>query len=172
MIEKNIIATGSRQTLLTNKRFQVGEILVLFLIAFAIIKGTEPFAGENPLIRQGVVWVANILMMSTVWLGLRLRGQNWKHFGLSFSFGDKRKIWRTVWQSIAVFVAAIAAFVIGAIIMANIVGIPEQADMGGYNYLKGNLPLLLLALVAVFIASSFGEEVIYRAFLILSLIHI
>ena len=38
--------------------------------------------------------------------------------------------------------------------------------MSGYNYLQGNLPMLILALIAVFIVSSFGEEVIYRGFLI------
>jgi membrane protease YdiL (CAAX protease family) len=38
--------------------------------------------------------------------------------------------------------------------------------MSGYNYLQGNLPMLLLALAGVYIVSSFGEEVIYRGFLI------
>lgn len=55
---------------------------------------------------------------------------------------------------------------VGAIVMANIVGIPEGADMSAYNYLSGNLPMLILALVGVYFVSSFGEEVVYRAFLI------
>ena len=38
--------------------------------------------------------------------------------------------------------------------------------MSEYNYLAGNLPMLLLSLVGVYIVSSFGEEVIYRGFLI------
>ena len=38
--------------------------------------------------------------------------------------------------------------------------------MSGYNYLRGNLPMLILSLVGIYIVSSFGEEVIYRAFLI------
>ena len=50
--------------------------------------------------------------------------------------------------------------------MANITGIPESADMSGYDYLKNNLGMFLLSLAGVFIVSSFGEEVIYRAFLI------
>ncbi|MCH6576022.1 MAG: hypothetical protein IH795_12640 [Bacteroidetes bacterium] len=50
--------------------------------------------------------------------------------------------------------------------MANIIGIPEGADMSGYNYLQGNLPMLLGVLLGIFIVSSFGEEVIYRGFLI------
>jgi len=52
------------------------------------------------------------------------------------------------------------------VVAANIVGIPEGADMSGYNYLQGNLVRLLLALPAVYVVSSFGEEVVYRGFLI------
>ena len=38
--------------------------------------------------------------------------------------------------------------------------------MSGYNYLQGNLPMLILSLAGVYVVSSFGEEVIYRGFLI------
>jgi len=50
--------------------------------------------------------------------------------------------------------------------MANITGIPEGADMANYDYLKDNIGMLILSLIGVYIVSSFGEEVIYRAFLI------
>ncbi len=154
------------RALLTSKLAQVGELAAVFLIALAVIMVGGPLVGENPVARQGVVWVANVLMLVTVWLGLRLRGQGWSHFGLSLRLGGRRVVVRAVLQSLAVFVAAVVAFVVGAIVMANIVGIPEGADMSGYNYLRGNLPMLVLALIGVYIVSSFGEEVIYRAFLI------
>ena len=38
--------------------------------------------------------------------------------------------------------------------------------MSSYEYLQGNLPMLLLSLAGVYIVSSFGEEVLYRGFLI------
>lgn len=57
-------------------------------------------------------------------------------------------------------------FIVGSIIMANITGIPESADMSSYSYLKDNIWMLILTLAGVYIVSSFGEEVIYRAFLI------
>ena len=41
-----------------------------------------------------------------------------------------------------------AAFVVGTIVMADIVGIAEGPDMTGYNYLQGNLPMLIVALAA------------------------
>ena len=50
--------------------------------------------------------------------------------------------------------------------MANITGIPENADFSGYDFLRDNLGMFILTLIGVYIASSFGEEVIYRAFLI------
>ena len=50
--------------------------------------------------------------------------------------------------------------------MANVVGIPEGTDTSGDNFLSGNLPMLLVSLMGVYIVSSFGEEVVYRAFLI------
>ena len=50
--------------------------------------------------------------------------------------------------------------------MANITGIPQSADLSGYDYLKDNIGMFFLTLIGVYVVSSFGEEVIYRAFLI------
>ena len=166
MQDGNTRLVGLGRALLTNKLAQVGELVVVFVVAFAVIMGAGPLVGDNPVARQGVVWVANVLMLVTVWLGLRLRGQSWEHFGLSLRLASRRTIVRTVLLSFVVFAAGVAAFVVGAVVMANIVGKPEGADMSGYDYLRGNFPMVILALVAVYIVSSFGEEVIYRAFLI------
>ena len=145
---------------------RLSEIAGLFVIAGLVIAFGLPLAGENPLARQGVVWVANVLMLCFVWLGLRLRGQRWSRLGLGVRRVDGRMLWRGLWQSLVVLAAVLVAFGLGAVLMANITGIPEQADLSGYNYLSGNLPLLVLALVGVWIVSSLGEEIIYRGFLI------
>ena len=79
---------------------------------------------------------------------------------------SRRSVIRTVLQSIAVFFAALGSVVVVAVVMAIIFGRPEGADMSGYAYLSGNLPMLFLVLAAVYINASFGEEVIYRGFLI------
>jgi len=65
-----------------------------------------------------------------------------------------------------VFVIGTAAFLIGPILMANFTEIQQNADFSRYDFLKDNLGGLFLSLAAVYIVSSFGEEVIYRAFLI------
>jgi membrane protease YdiL (CAAX protease family) len=59
-----------------------------------------------------------------------------------------------------------AGFVLGSIIMGMIYGIPESTNLSGYAFLKDNLGMLFLTLAGVYIVSSFGEEVIYRGFLI------
>lgn len=154
------------RALLTSKLAQVGEILAVFLVAGTVIGSMGPLVGEDPLARYGVVWVANVLMLVTVWLGLHFRGQGWEHFGLSFRVHSRRTVVRAVIQSVVVFVVAGLAFAVGAAVMTNIVGRPESADMSGYDYLQDDLVMFLLSLAGVYIISSFGEEVIYRAFLI------
>jgi hypothetical protein len=57
------------------------------------------------------------------------------------------------------------AFIAGSALAARWVSASAAADMSGYSYLQGNLPMLLLALAAVYVVSSFGEEVVYRGFL-------
>lgn len=166
MSQYNPSASSIGNALLTRRGAKLGEILLLFAVAALVIFVFVPVVGDNPLARQGVVWVANLFMLGIVWLGLHLRGQTWMHFGLTRPSLRGKALLYTVLQSLLVFVFAIVAFVLGSIVMVNLVGFPQAADMSGYNYLRGNLPLLLLALAGVYIVSSFGEEVIYRAFLI------
>lgn len=150
-----------------NKLVQISEILLLFVVAFAIIKLSEPFVKDDLILKQASVWVANVAMLVIVWLGIKLRGDTWKDFGLTFKSITLAEGFKTFLWSLLVFILAIAGFIIGSIIMANITGIPEgSADMSGYAYLKDNIGMLLLSLAGVYIVSSFGEEVIYRGFLI------
>jgi len=150
----------------TNKAVQVGEIITVFLVALVIMTIFVPMAGENLVVRQAVVWTANVFMLIVVWLGLWLRGESWKSLGLTFRFHGWKPVLSAFWKSLVVFVAAAFAFFLGSAIMINITGIPQGAEMGSYEYLRGNLPMLLLTLMGVYVVSSFGEEVIYRGFLI------
>ena len=150
----------------TNRWFKIGEILLIFVLAFAFIKFIEPIVGDHLILRQAVIWFANILMLIMVWAGIRLRGETWKDFGLTFNPVSWKTGFKTFLLSLLVFVLAVSAFLLGSIIMANITGIPEGTDLSSYDYLKDNIWMLILTLIGVYIVSSFGEEVIYRAFLI------
>lgn len=166
MIEPTTAPGAAARALATNKLTQVTEILAVFGIAGLVLAIGWPLVGDNPLKFQGLVWLANVSMLGAIWLGLRLRGQGWSHLGLASDSFRRPALWPTLWKSAVVFVAAILAFVLGAIAMAMVFGRPQPADFSGYNYLSGNLPMLATALVSVFLVSSLGEEVIYRGFLI------
>ena len=168
MIEKENKLPNTRigKQLQTNRLFKIGEIFLVFIAAFVLISFMKPLVGDEPILKQVAVWIINIVMLFIVWVGLKLRGESWKDFGLGFKSITWNKGVKMFLLSLLVFVLAVAGFIIGSIIMANITGIPENANMDGYDYLKDNIGMLLLTLGGVYIVSSFGEEVIYRAFLI------
>ncbi len=150
----------------TNLFVKIAEIVLVFFSAFATIKLLKPFAGENPVMNYAVIWIAYIVVLILIWGGMKLRRQNWDDFGLSFGRITWKKSLNVFLLSLLVFFLAMFGFILGSIIMANITGIPENADMSSYDYLQNNLFMLILTLCGVYIVSSFGEEVIYRAFLI------
>ena len=158
--------TSLGRSLERSRTAQLAEIVCVFASAAVIIAVGWKLVGDSQLARQGVAWVANVVMLALVWIGLRVRGQDWKHFGLNVRYLGLRALGKTVLQSLLVLAATIVAFLVASILMTNLAGQPESADMSGYNYLQGNLPMLLLALAGVYIVSSFGEEVIFRGFLI------
>jgi membrane protease YdiL (CAAX protease family) len=154
------------QLLKINKFVKIIEIILIFLIAFLVIKEFSSDEDSDLLYNQIIIWIANMIMLILVFTGIKLRGEGLSHFGLSFKKVTWRKGLKTFLQSILVSILGITGFIIGSIIMANIIGIPESSDMSNYNYLKDNIWMLFLSLGGVYIISSFGEEVIYRAFLI------
>lgn len=141
------------------------ELAVVFLPAMLVILFAESWVGDNLIARQAVIWVAYVVMLLIVYAALRTQGTNWLHLGVSFTFVGWRRVGVTLRQAAIVFVCATVAFVIGAIVMANIVGIPEGADFQSYEYLQDNPGMLLLSLAGVYIVSSFGEEVLFRGYL-------
>lgn len=150
----------------SNKLAQFLEIVAVFGAAALVISFGLPFTGDNLFAKQLIVVAANAVMLMMVWLGLRLRGQEPGYLGLSMHFEG----WQTIaWgfaKSLLVLMMAMAGFIFGSIIMMNLTGLPQQADVSGYDFLRGNLALFLVSLTSIYFFSSFGEEVIYRGFLI------
>lgn len=166
MTERDSSPSRLARALATHRLAGLVQIALVFGVAGLVLAAGRPFVGTNPFKFQALVWVANVCMLGAVWLGLRVRGEGWSHIGLGPGAFTARALWPTLWKSVAVFAAAMAAFVLGAVVMAILVGRPVPADFSGYDYLSGNLPMLAAALVSVFLVSSLGEEVIYRGFLI------
>lgn len=154
---------------LTNRSslfFNIGELFMVFLPPLLIISAMSTWVGEDPIRSLGVVWVANVIILLMIWTGLKLRGESWANFGLTFRSISFRGGLKVFGLSLMVSFIGGAAFILGAILMANVLGVPESADLSIYDYLKGNLGMLILSLVAVYIVGSFGEEIVCRAFLI------
>ena len=154
------------ELLTTNTLVKIAEIASVAFMGYAAIKIFEPTDKNNLVQKQASVWIAYILMIALVWLGIKLRKQNWSDLGLTFERSTFKEAGKTFLLSLLVFVLGVTGFVLGSIIMANITGIPEGADMSGYEYLQNNPLMLILTLLGVYIVSSFGEEVLFRAFLI------
>ena len=126
MIEKvdQVQLSKFGKQLQNNKLSKIAEVLFLFIFVYAFVKLILPLAGDEPILKQTVLWVANILMLLYVWIGLKLRGESWKDLGLTFRSVSWKEGFKVFLLSILVFVLALAAFVIGSILMANITGIP------------------------------------------------
>lgn len=152
--------------LVENRMAKILELVLVFVLATGFILLFLENSGENLLRNQFVLWLANVFMLLWVWAGLKLRGEACSHLGLYFKIPTAKEALKNVGLSLVVFVLAMLGFVIGSIIMANITGIPEPSDMSAYDYLNDNIGLLLLSLLGIYIVSSFGEEVVYRGFLI------
>ncbi len=150
----------------TNKFVKIGEILFVFLVAFLFIRIFKSDNNNDLVFNMSIIWIANVIMLTLIYIGLKLRGDRLEDFGFTFKKFTWKYGLKAFLQSIIVFILALSGFIIGSIIMANITGVPESSDMSGYLYLKNNIWMLLLTLGGVYIVSSIGEEVVYRAFLI------
>ena len=165
-MKRSNVKTKIGYLLNTNKIVKISEIVLLFILAFALINILKPYAGDNLKLKMGIIWCTNILMLIFVWLGIKLRGQKWSDFGLTFGRISLKESLRIFLRSLLVCILGLLGYVLGTLVIASITGMPESADMSNYEYLHNNIFMLILTLVGVYIVSSFGEEVIYRAFLI------
>lgn len=166
--QKTILAPRTKlgQALVSNKVVKVAEILFIFLVSGTIVSLFISDQPDDLVYNQFVVWCANIIVLIIIFTGVKLRGEKLSQFGLTFKKFSSKYALKTFLQSLVVAILATTAFVLGAVIMADVSGVPAEADHTVYNYISGNFGMLLLSLAGVYIVSSFGEEIVYRAFLI------
>ena len=145
---------------------KISEILLVFISVIVLLQVLTPYTGDNLLLKMGMIWGINIFMLFLVWVGIKLRGQQLSDFGLTFKRVSIKESLRNFLFSLMVCILGAAGYMLGTLVMASISGMPESADMSVYEYLHNNIFMLILTLTGVYIVSSFGEEVVYRAFLI------
>jgi hypothetical protein len=67
--------TALGKVLKESRAAQAAEIAFVFLLAFAVVFVGWRVVGRDLFARQAVVWVVNLLMLGTVWIGLTVPGR-------------------------------------------------------------------------------------------------
>ena len=144
----------------------LGEILMVFLPVIILTETMSSWAGDNVMRGFVVVWCSYAIMLAVIWAGMKARKKTWGELGLTFKRVNTGEFLRTVGLSLLVFILGVVAYLIVPVIASLVTGATPAADYSMYDYLRNNLGWLLFTLTGVYIVSSFGEEVIFRAFLI------
>jgi len=161
--ESNLSTYRNTNMSITKKRTTILlEILVAFLPLFVLgIIGT--LLGGGTLLGATIIHLGYLFSILVASIVLRRGGTGWREIGLA---GPKSWL-RTVFLGIGTAAAAIVMVLILTSIATNLPG-PEvaEADISRFNPLEGNLPLLLTSVILAWTVIAFGEEMMYRAFLI------
>lgn len=154
------------EVLRTKRWVQCAEVLVILVGAAVIIAAGWQIVGDSIVARQAVAWIGSIAMLVLIWIGVRMRGDSVQSLGLQNTFRTTSDVGKSLLQAMLAFALGAVGFIVGTIVMGPPDSAGSQGDMSGYDFLQGNLPMLLGALALVYIGSSFAEEVVYRGFLI------
>jgi len=142
------------------------DLVIVFCTGILVYVSGRILLGPDPVAVQATAWCTNMAMIGVVLVISKIRNTSISAMGVG-RLPDSVNGWgRFAVKVLLTLVVTVFAFAAGSVVMANITGIPEQADLTGYDFLAGNLPAFLLVITGVLVASSFGEEFIYRGFLI------
>ena len=163
------------QLLQSNTFVIILEIIIVFAPFFLgmimndrIGIGRISLGGNLEILGGPFTYLGLMISLVFLWILSRLRGVGWLNFGLS-----RPKSWmRTVLKSlgIALTVFLTVKFIINPIMKA----IPNAGfqDLSRFDYLKGDLPNLIIILVNIWITAAFLEEFLFRGFLMNRLIEL
>ena len=150
-----------RQLLQTNKFVILLEIAVVFVPLYVLLIESDrlggsdyvPLGGDLVLIGPPLVYLGMVLALAAVWIISKLRGSSWSEFGLA-----RPKSWgRTILMGVGVTVGfMIAATVVMALIKLAFPNI--EVDLSRFRFLHGNLPNLIINVVALWFTAGFVEE--------------
>ena len=143
----------------------IRELVLIGVLFFVFLLVLPSLFAAAALDQQYGVATAYLCTLIAIWIFLGSDG--FQKLGLQ---KGSRTFWlSTTKKSVLVFFVAVVGFIVAGGIALNLNLGLQQADMSSFDHLRDNLPLLLLTLLAIYITSSFGEEVIYRGFLITKL---
>lgn len=124
-----------------------------------------PLGGNTVLLQGPIAYLGLLISLAILWIAAWLRGASWSYFGLT-----RPKSWfRTVLLGFGVALGILGAVVLAINPVINALNL-EPRDMSMFNHLTGNLPSLIINLVAMWITAAFLEELLWRGYLMNRLI--
>lgn len=157
------------ELLRTNKIAIVLEIAIVFLpfwlgliISDSVGSDRISLGGDLVIIGGPITYIGLAISLISLWIVSWLRGVNWRYFGL---FRPKNWIY-TILQSLGI---ALVVFLTVKLIINPLMNILPNAgyqDLSRFDYLKDDLPNLIIMLVNIWITAAFLEEFLFRGYLL------
>jgi len=168
MIDKRTLSSHQNGTSLfdSSKRGQLTGMLAV-LVPFLLVGVIGDSLGADTSTTVAVlVTLAYLIAIVIATIVLKMQGSGWRELGLA-----RPKSWpKTFLMAVGTLLAIIAGMFISQIVVMNIPGLSiPPSDQSDYNPLTGNLPMLLYMVAAAWTTVAFGEEMLFRAFLTVSL---
>ena len=150
----------------SDKRGHLFGILAVFVpfVSVALIGGS---LGSDTSFASGlVITFAYLLAIVIATAVLKAQGSGWRELGLA-----RPESWsKTIVKGLGALLALAVLFIGSQIILTSAPDLALQpSDQSDYNALTANLPMLLVMIAAAWTSVVFGEEMLFRAFLTVSL---
>ena len=145
---------GSTAVTATRSNSLVGLLVVVgtfFVVRFAGRATGIPFGGP----------ISSVAALVAIAFVIRAEGGSWASVGL----GKPRKWSRALITFLLAFALTAATGLLLLSYLFEVFGAPEPS--GRFDYLQNNLPALLISVVGIaWFAAAFGEEVVWRGFVL------
>lgn len=137
------------------------------MLAIALIVVVLP----NPLAWMLGLWIHSALVYNAgfgvslllAWGALRLRGMGWKDLGLTRKCNFPRAL--GIAACVTILLLGVTPLIVA--LMVRLTG--RSANISGFDFLRGSVTNLLVVLGLIWTLAAFGEEMLWRGYLINSL---
>lgn len=146
----------------SNKVFLLLGILIVFA-PLSIVGAIGEWLGDDTILGIVLINVAYLMSILIATAVLKWFGSGWREIGMA-----RPASWlKTALLGIGTMVVyAVASLAFQALLQNVLAPNMAPADRSNFNALVGNLPRLLLSIFAAWTIIAFGEEMLFRAFLI------
>ena len=137
--------------------------ILLVLVPFVLVGYVGESLKTGSAISNVVINLAYVLSLGIATLVLKPWGWNWRGLGLARPASWRSTAFRAIGATLVTLIILIAL----QMIVFRVVGpAGPTSDQSEYNPISGNLPMLIGMLTVVWTTVAFGEEMLFRAFLI------